>query len=556
MPSSDPRLSLLERLDRWRRDAPDALAIVDYDIRRSRQEGTLRKRRSMTVTELWNESLALAVSLRRQGLGTGDIVALHLPNWHEYQVVHLALCVLGAVMLPVSPIFRKRDVARQVELAQPAAIVVPAAFGDFDYIGMATELRAEHPSLRTILAVGETSGRPDVLAVAELIAQGGADALASERERAGRGALAKPVDELMLLNFTSGTTGEPKGVMHSSVTTMSSVQACADRLELREGERILIPSTLGHAGGYLNGLYMPLHLRATVHYLDVWDVSFALQIIQGERITYGPIMPPHLTDLVDHPRLGETDISSWRTARVSGSAIPRAMLQGFQDQLPTLKLCPGWGMTEVFYATCAGPGDPEQKRLWTDGRLLDDYQLQVRDAALESQLPLGEAGEIVMRAPSQCLGYFQRQELTRAAWTEDGWFKTGDVGALDAEGYLSIVGRSKDLVVRGSENVPVVEVEHLLMEHPSVQSVAVIGVPDRRLGEKVCAVVTFREGQPAFSLEEMRAYLAEAGLTRQFIPELLVPVAQLPTTAVGKVKKSQLKEEILASLASASKEQQ
>lgn len=537
-------INLIARLDQWRQEKSDQIVLTDYAIHQSRKTGTLTRRSALTATEVWNQTLAMAVSLRALGVARGDVVAVQLPNWHEFLIAHYACHAIGAATSPISPIYRNRDVARQLELSGARVLIVPGQFGNCDHAAMAMAISQEVATLRTVIVVG-AEPPAGALAWKDLLRSGQAPEHEAERQRLGRGEDVPGLDDMMLLNFSSGTTGQPKGVMHSTHSVSSCVLPTIDRLQLSGDDVILVAPTLGHGGGFLNGLFMPTHLRAKVVYLDAWDAGFAIQVIEKERVTYGPVMPTYLYDLVAQPSLRTADLRSWVTGRVSGGAISRALMVTLQEILPQLRLCPGWGMSENLYSTCGSPDDPMEKRNSTEGRCVGDCVIEIRDSSFKRTLPNGEVGEIVTRASSLLLGYYGQDELTRASYTEDGWFKTGDLGRMDDEGYLTLVGRSKDLVIRGGENVPVVEVEQLLLELPAVAGAAVIGLPDARLGEKVCAVIELKDAAHPVTFEQMTAHLAGRGLTRQFIPQYLYIVASLPRTPSGKVRKQEVRADAL-----------
>jgi len=540
-------ISLVTRLDAWQRAKPDALAVIDYDIPQSRARGTLVRRAALTTRVLWKQILAMAAALRSQGVQRGDIVAVQLPNRHEFFVAHFALYAIGAVTSPIPPIYRKRDVARQLEVSRPVALIVPGSFGNFDYATMAIELKAEFDCIRFVL-VNDGKVPAGALAWTDLLTLGASVGQASARAHFGSGAEAPGVDEMMLLNFTSGTTGQPKGVMHSTRSISSCIVYGTQRLQLGDRDVLLVAPTIGHGAGFLNGLYMAEHLQGCVVFMDAWDANFAIGIMERERVTYAPVMPTYLYDLVAQPAIRSADLKSWVTGRVSGGAISRTLMATLQEYLPQLRLCPGWGMSETLYSTCGSPDDPVDKRNFTEGNMVGDTQIEIRDATFDHVLPANTVGEIVTRGSSLFLGYYHQEDLTRAAFTADGWMKTGDLGRLDEQGYLTMVGRSKDLVIRGGENVPVVEVEQLLQEHELIAGAAVVGVPDARLGEKVCAVVELKQPGTSFTFEAMSAYLLEKRLTRHFLPEYLVVLDQLPRTPSGKIRKQDARAEALQRL--------
>lgn len=546
--SAQPAPNLLASLKAWRDERPNDTFVVDYEVKSKSDSDHLTPRSTVTVGEVWTKVVCLAASMQKNGIQPGDIVAVQLPTWHEYLVAHLAAYAIGAITMPISPIYRTRDVEKQLRLADASAIVVAANHGNFDYVEMALSLKSAIASVRMVVVVGHGLKRHDVLGWDELIQDGNSNALQKQRSLIEESRSVCPARDLMLVNFSSGTTGEPKGVMHSTASVEAAMSSMISRMGLISTDSIIIPVTLGHAAGFLNGIYLPLLLRAKVVYLDRWSPDAVLELVARERITYGPMMPTHLFDLANHPGFEKANIASWRIARVSGGPIARRVVAALQSRLPTLKLCPGWGFSEVLYASCCSPDDPLEKRNESDGRPLDGYQIEVRDTTCTNVLPIGEDGEVVIKTPSQMLGYFRRPELTASSFTADGWLKSGDLGHFDDDGYLTMIGRSKDLIIRGGENVPAVEIEHLLMEHPKVAAAIVLGVPDARLGEKVCAVVHLKNCDDVLSFKDMQDYLVDRRLTKQFVPEYLVILDDMPTTSLGKIKKQQLREQVLPKL--------
>jgi cyclohexanecarboxylate-CoA ligase len=529
------RPALLGHLDAW---AEVPRVLTDVDVAGSRREGGARLRGALSGAEVRELVAALASGLRQEGVRPGDVVAVQLPNWHEYLLTHLALYAMGAVTQPISPIYRPLDVRRQVELSGAVALVVPVHHRKRRYADEVAPLLGDLPTLRTLVAVGEPQG-DGVRRWADLVTAGRSPAAAAERRAILRGDHVAGLDDLLLLNFTSGTTGDPKGVMHSYRTLSAGLAGIAHRLRLTRSDVFFVPTTLGHAAGFVNGVHLPLFLGARVVYLDDWDARLALEVMEQQRVTYTAAMPTYLFDLVRQEEFGVRDTSSLRAVRVSGGPISRTAMAQLREALPGVGLCPGWGMTETLYLTSTGVEDDEALSLTTDGYPFDECRVQVRDPSFQRALPDGELGELVVRTPSLTIGYFGRDDLTADALTHDGWFKTGDTGRL-LDGAVQIAGRSKDIIIRGGENIPAVAVEQLVEEHPKVRRAAVIGIPDDRLGERACAVVVCEPDGDPLTLAELVEFFESRGATRHFTPEALVLTAALPLTPTGKVRKHEV----------------
>jgi cyclohexanecarboxylate-CoA ligase len=337
--------------------------------------------------------------------------------------------------------------------------------------------------------------------------------------------------------FTSGTTGEPKGVMHTQNTTLSTLYRVIERLEFSERDVLLMGSTLGHQTGYLYGYCLTLLLGATAVWLDVWSAAEGARLIETEGVTFTMGATPFLRDLTYTD--ARHDFRSLRVFISAGAPIPRPLVRDAGARLHCA-ISAGWGMTENGLVTCNGLRDPEEQVIGSDGAPLPGMELRVVDEA-GARVGPGVEGELQVRGSAQFVGYFQRPQFTAEAHTADGWFRTGDRGTIDAAGYLAITGRSKDIIIRGGENIPVVEVENLLYTHPKIAGVAIVAIPDPRLGERACAVVIPREGQ-TITLAEIVTFLEGHELARQKLPERLELVSEFPMTPSGKIQKYRLRE--------------
>src|SRR5437667_285225 len=293
--------------------------------------------------------------------------------------------------------------------------------------------------------------------------------------------------------------------MHTANTALAIVYPLVERLGFSERDVALMSSTFGHQTGYLYGYGLTLLLGSTGVWLDVWNAEEAARLIEAERVTYTMGATPFLQDLTYSPAVDQRDLSSLRLFISAGAAIPRKLVQDARKRL-RCAISAGWGMSENGLVTCNGLDDPDEKVFGTDGRPLPGMDVAVVGDDGEI-LPAAREGDLLVRGHSQFVGYWKRPEFTRDGHTPDGWFKTGDRAVLDADGYLAITGRVKDLIIRGGENISVAEVENLLYAHPKVQNVAVVAMPDPRLVERACAFVIPTPGQ-SITLAEIVAYLA------------------------------------------------
>lgn len=512
-------------LDRWASTQPDRVALVDGAGRYT-----------------WGEAARvverLAHGLRAAGVEPGSAISCQLPNWNEFVLLALAASRLGAILNPIPPIYRASELRFILGLLESRVLVIPETFRGFNYVEMVAGFRRDVPRLERVFVARGTPG-PGMEPFDVLTAT-------AWEARAGRRPLpGLAPDEVAEVIFTSGTTGEPKGVTHTSNTALSIVYQVIDRLAFSGQEVILMSSTFGHQTAYLYGLCLLLLLGAKGVWLDVWNAEEAARLIEAERVTFTMGATPFLQDLTYTPTVERRDVSSLRLFISAGASIPRKLVQDARRRL-RCAISAGWGMTENGLVSCNGLADPEEKVFGTDGSPLRGMELRVVDERGQPVPPKTE-GELLVRGHSQFVGYWKRPELTAASYREDGWFVTGDRATLDADGYVSISGRSKDIIIRGGENIPVVEIENLLFAHPKIANVAVVAMPDPRLQERACAFVILRPGE-SLTLAEVVRYLESREIARQKFPERLEIVDEFPMTPSGKIQKFRLREAIAAKL--------
>ena len=512
--------TLLDHVARHLAATPDKTAIV---ARRS--ETGIETR--LSYRELDRLSDAVAIGLTRRGVGEGDVVSFQLPNWWEFSVLHLACLKLGAVSNPLMIIFRERELSFMLGLAESKVFVVPAEFRGVDRAAIARAVRADLPALKHVLVIG---GAGDEAFEALL------DEPVSDADRSRLKARRLSPDAVIELLYTSGTTGEPKGVMHTSNTMLSNLVPFAQRLSLTASDVIHMPSPMAHQLGFMYGLVLPAMLGGVAVLQDVFEAGEMARQIREEGATFTMGATPFLSDLADHVEASGVGTPTLRVFVSAGAPIPRALVTKARSALGAA-IISGWGMSENGAVTTTRPEDPEEKVTSTDGVALPGMEVRVVDAS-GALAPRGEEGALQVRGCSNFVGYLKRPGL--ANLSPEGWFDTGDLARMDEDGYIRIAGRLKDIVIRGGENIPVVEVEGLLFRHPAIASVAIVGYPDARLGERACAFVTLKPGA-AFTFEDMTACLKAQKLTPQYIPERLEILSELPRTPSGKIQKFRLR---------------
>ncbi|MEU5978906.1 AMP-binding protein [Streptomyces sp. NPDC047315] len=514
--------TILDDLRRAVARRPDKAALVCY---RDGEPETL------SYAELAERVDRIAVNLRRLGVRRGDVVTLQLPNSWQLVALCLACARIGAVAGPVVPVMRRREVEFMTRLTASAVYVAAGEFRGFSYARMSAEIAADVPTLRHRVLIG---GGPDALDFDAALLDPAPDA----SELAALDGLEARPDEAAQIMFTSGTTGEPKGVVHSHNTLYAMNRAQADVLGLVADEVTAMGSPTTHQAGYTWNFVMPLLLGATSVHVDAWDPRAMLDVLSEQRVTFFMGAPTFLSDLIEAQRTAPRDLSGLRTFATGSAPIAPLLVEDARRVLGC-RVHALWGMTENGCVTITRPEDPPLRAAESDGTPVPGMEVRVVDDK-GVPVPAGGAGLLQVRGAAQCLGYFRRQDVYAACVTDDGWFDTGDLARDDGHGGIRITGRVKDVIMRGAENVPAVEVEAALLRHPAVKDVAVVGYPDDRLGERACAVVVAVDRPP--QLADLQEHLAALEMTKRYWPERLEIVAALPRTPSGKIQKFALRE--------------
>ncbi|HEV3132200.1 MAG TPA: AMP-binding protein [Acidimicrobiales bacterium] len=472
-----------------------------------------------TFADVDGAARALAGALHEEGVGPGDVVAFQLPNWVEAGITFWAAAYLGAVVVPIVHFYGPKEVEYILRTLSPDVIVTADRFGHNDFLATYEEL-LDGRAARWLVVGGVPGGGLPSRARAFSSMLGTDPVLGPERV---------DPDLPAIIAFTSGTTRDPKGVVHTHRTIGCETRQL-DHLFPTGGPPQITGAPVGHFIGMLGAFLVPLLRERPVNLIDVWDPAEVLRMMHEEGLGVGGGATYFLTSLLDHPDFTPEHLALMPFAGLGGSAVPEAVTRRATDL--GIKVFRSYGSTEHPSITGCLLDDPEDKRLTTDGRALPGVEVH-----------LDEEGQILSRGPDCFLGYTDC-ELTQSVFDGDGWYRTGDVGVVDDQGYLTITDRISDIIIRGGENISAAEIEELLMGLDEVAEVCVVAEPDERLGERAAAILRVRDGSNAPTLQAIGDRLGAEGLARQKWPESVYEVEEFPRTPSGKVQKFLLRQQL------------
>lgn len=517
--------------DQWRKETLPEL-VARSAARAGEDRVMVDDTTSLSYAQLHDRSQRLAAGMWAEGVRVGDRVSVQIPNWVEFAVIVAACARIGAVVVPIMPIYRNDEVGyilRHVDVVM--AFTAPTHKTE-DRVAMYDDLRASCPALRRVVVVRPTGptatgarGLDELMAVEHPIPDD----------------LDVSADDPFAIVFSSGTTARPKGCLHTLNTLGSSTRALARAIGYGPADVTFGPAPITHTQGLINAFLQPLLTGAQAQVMDVWDAGGACRRVESGGCTVAMTPPAMMQMMLDAPEAAETDFSRVRVWILSGAPVPPVVMERASVLMPNARILSAYGRTENITTTICTPEDDPQRALTSDGRALPHQSVRIVDRQ-GNELPRGQEGDIAFRGSSHMLEYVHDSEQTNLLFTADGYSRSGDLGVMDDDGYVRVSGRIKDIVIRGGLNISVRQVEDLLSEHPAVRRVAVVGMPDERLGERLCCFVERAHADEPLVLDDLTAFLRDRGLAVQKLPERLELIETMPLNPTGKIQKHLLRD--------------
>lgn len=485
-----------------------------------------------TYAELNAEIDVVARGLMAVGIAKGDRVGIWAPNRAEWTIVQYATAKIGAILVNVNPAYRTHELAYVLNQSGVRMLVAAREFKTSNYVAMVDEVRGDVPSLTEVVFFGTD----DWSGLRERAAEVSADELASR-------AAGLVNTEAINIQYTSGTTGFPKGATLSHRNILNNGYFTTELIKLGPADRLCIPVPFYHCFGMVMGnLGCTSHGATMVIPAPGFDPGVTLEVVESERCTgvYG--VPTMFIAMQNHPDFPRRDLSTLRTGIMAGAVCPVEVMKHCVNDMNMSEVAIAYGMTETSPVSCQTLIDDDlERRTSSIGRAHPHVEIKVVDPETGATVERGEPGEFCTRGYSVMLGYWDEPEKTSQAIDSDGWMHTGDLAVMREDGYCNVVGRIKDMVIRGGENVYPREIEEFLYTHPDVEDAQVIGVPDAKYGEEICAWIRMKPGTTPLDVEGVRAF-AEGRLAHYKIPRYVQLVDDFPMTVTGKIRKVEMRE--------------
>jgi fatty-acyl-CoA synthase len=504
-----------------------------------------------TYEEFGREVDQCARSLLAIGLNSGDRVGIWSPNYAEWTILQFATSKIGVILVNINPSYRRHELAYALESSGCSAIVIAERFKTSDYYellhGLAPELdecepgklvAGALPDLRAVIKLGNKPAAGTWLWTAFMSLANGVPVETMQT-------LARQVraSEAVNIQYTSGTTGRPKGATLSHRNILNNAYFVAQLMNLGHGDRLVIPVPLYHCFGMVMSNLACVSCGATMILpSDAFEPGAVLEAVHHERATALHGVPTMFIAELEHDDFDQYDLSSLRTGIMAGSPCPVEVMQAVMSRMHLKEMQIAYGMTETSpVSTQTRKDTPLKQRVATVGQVHPHVEIKIIDPESGNSVPRGEAGEFCTRGYNVMLGYWNDPEQTAQAIDAEGWMHTGDLASMDGEGYVQIVGRIKDMIIRGGENIYPRELEEFLYTHPQIREVQVIGVPDQRYGEEVMAWIALREGS-TLSEEDVRSY-CKGNIAHYKVPRYIKFVSEFPMTVTGKIQKYAMREQ-------------
>ncbi|ALR14410.1 AMP-binding protein [Mycobacteroides saopaulense] len=505
-----------ENFERVARTHPDVDALVD-----------VAGGRRWTYRELDAEVNRVARGLMSRGIAAGDRVGIWAPNCAEWVLVQYATAKIGAILVNINPAYRTHELAYALNHSGVSTLICATAFKSSDYVAMVDLVRPEVPALRHVVFIG-TADWDELVAGAQQVTE------VALRERMSQLSNTDPIN----IQYTSGTTGYPKAATLSHRNVLNNGYFVTESIHLEAGDRLCLPVPFYHCFGMVMG-----NLGCTTHGATIvvpapgFDPVRTLEAIEHERCVgvYG--VPTMFIAMLADPDFARRDLSSLRTGIMAGSVCPVEVMKRCIDDMHMTGVAIAYGMTETSPVSCQTLFDDDlDRRTTTVGRVHPHIEVKIVDPGSGEAVERGHSGELCTRGYSVMLGYWNDEDHTREVLDAEGWMHTGDLAVMREDGYCAIIGRIKDMVIRGGENIYPREIEEFLLTHPDIEDVQVVGVPDEKYGEELCAWVRMRADRVALDVAAVRAF-ASGRLAHYKIPRYVHVVESFPMTVTGKVRK-------------------
>ncbi|MGH9136983.1 MAG: AMP-binding protein [Acidimicrobiales bacterium] len=501
--------SLWELIERRVDATPDAPMAIDENDR------------TLTFAEYQAEAERAAAGLAKNGIVAGDVVSWQLPTWFESAVLVAALSRLGAIQNPILPIYRQREVGFVTRQSKAKLLVVPGEWRGFDFLDMARTIAADQPGL-------------EILVANRTLPQGDPATLPAPPD-AG-------VDDIRWYFYTSGTTSDPKGAQHTDRSVMAQAIGMCERLEVTSADRLAVVFPFTHIGG-IGYLFDSLLTGCQLIFAEAFDPTGTPELLRAKDVTLAGAGTPFFMAYLNHQRQHPELAPLFPQARAfigGGAPKPPQLHYDIKAEMGTVGIVSGYGMTEAPIVTMGSVRDSDEELANSEGKAVPGVEM-IAVKLDGTRAASGEEGELRFKGPQVMKGYLD-STLDADAFDADGFLRSGDLGVIDERGNVRITGRVKDIIIRNMENISAKEIEDLLFTHPKVADAAVIGLPDTRTGERVCACVVAADAGDPPSLDELAAFLLENGLMKQKLPEQLEIVEAIPRNPTGKVVKYELQD--------------